>query len=315
MRVPNASDIHHVGGPSGPTRDRKSGLKPLLPPHHEDRQVRVGGQEAGVGMEYVLAEAGNVGGHDDEGDAQLVELPVQRLVEVGDRIADDLGLRIHLHAGLRRQLGGEGIQLRPELLRVVGRLARRGTGHRHQGHARVVALGQPGRSGERLAELLPVGQIHRHADMPIQLLLHQASFPSTCSVSASAWACASSSFTSAASPLYRLTDISRITMPNGKPVASARACSDDSPPPSMSAMPISPRNTHQNTRWAMGASILPPAVIVSTTSAPESIEVTKKISTSRMPMPEVSVASGYSARNRNSDSSGWKFLTVSTTPS
>jgi hypothetical protein len=61
------------------------------------------------------------------------------------------------------------------------------------------------------------------------------------------------------------------------PVDTAAPCKAFSPPPSNSAMAISPLSVHQNTRWVTGASILPPAVMVSMTSEPESDYVTKKM--------------------------------------
>ena len=65
-----------------------------------------------------------------------------------------------------------------------------------------------------------------------------------------------------------------------------------------------PSNAHQKTRCATGVSSLPPAVIVSITSDPESDDVTKKITTSTMPMNEVTPASGNSSSIRNRASSG-----------
>jgi hypothetical protein len=52
-------------------------------------------------------------------------------------------------------------------------------------------------------------------------------------------------------------------------------------------MATSPSKMHQKIRWITGASVLPPAVMVSITSEPESDEVTKKTITSVMPMNEV----------------------------
>jgi actin-related protein len=49
---------------------------------------------------------------------------------------------------------------------------------------------------------------------------------------------------------------------------------------------------HQNTRCGTGASTLPPAVIVSITSEPESDEVTKNTITRTMAMNEVICCSG-----------------------
>ncbi len=52
-------------------------------------------------------------------------------------------------------------------------------------------------------------------------------------------------------------------------------------------MATAPSKMHQNTRCGTGASTLPPAVIVSITSEPESDEVTKNTITRMMPTKEV----------------------------
>ena len=65
-----------------------------------------------------------------------------------------------------------------------------------------------------------------------------------------------------------------------------------------------PSNVHQKMRWTIGASSLPPAVIVSITSDPESEEVTKKTITKTMPMHEVTLASGKASSIMNRASSG-----------
>ena len=74
-----------------------------------------------------------------------------------------------------------------------------------------------------------------------------------------------------------------------------------------------PSNAHQNTRCTTGASSLPPAVMVSTTSEPESDEVTKKITTSTMAMHDVRPASGSAPSMANSESSGCCACTAATT--
>ena len=107
-----------------------------------------------------------------------------------------------------------------------------------------------------------------------------------------------------ASAFQVATIISISRMAKGKPVAMALACSAASPPPSSSAIATSPSKVAQNTRCATGASTLPPAVIVSITSEPESDEVTKNTSTSTMPISEVMPASGSGSSILNSDSSG-----------
>ena len=56
----------------------------------------------------------------------------------------------------------------------------------------------------------------------------------------------------------------------------------------------------QNTRWGTGASSLPPAVMESITSDPESEEVMKNTSTSTIARKEVIAVSGSSASIWNS---------------
>ena len=81
---------------------------------------------------------------------------------------------------------------------------------------------------------------------------------------------------------------------NGNAVARASACSDANPPPNSSDMPIKPKAIHQKIRWAIGVSVFPPAVMVSMTKEPLSIEVTKNISTRVMPTADVKFAIGNS---------------------
>ncbi len=69
-------------------------------------------------------------------------------------------------------------------------------------------------------------------------------------------------------------------------------------------MATMPSNAHQNTRWTTGASSLPPAVMVSTTSEPESDDVTKKITTSTMATADVRPARGSASSMAKSESSG-----------
>src|SRR5690606_21941510 len=68
-------------------------------------------------------------------------------------------------------------------------------------------------------------------------------------------------------------------------------------------MATRPSNTAQNTRCAIGASTLPPAVMVSITSDPESDEVQKKTITRMIPTIEVTVCSGRCDSIANSLSS------------
>src|SRR6056297_201278 len=89
----------------------------------------------------------------------------------------------------------------------------------------------------------------------------------------------------------------------GKPVEITADCSDDRPPPINSTIATAPSKMHQNTRCETGASTLPPAVIVSITSEPESDEVTKNTITRTMPITEVMVANGKAASIWNSFSS------------
>ncbi len=65
------------------------------------------------------------------------------------------------------------------------------------------------------------------------------------------------------------------TTANGSPVVIAAVCSATSPPATSSAAATQPSMTAQNTRCAFGGSGLPPAVMMSMTSEPESAEVTK----------------------------------------
>src|SRR5690606_25743363 len=83
------------------------------------------------------------------------------------------------------------------------------------------------------------------------------------------------------------------TTVKGKPVDTAMACKAMSPPPNNSAMASTPSSTAQNTRCDTGALILPPAVMVSITSEPESDEVMKNIMTSTTPRKEEMEANGY----------------------
>mgnify|MGYP007130079282 CR=1 FL=1 len=57
-------------------------------------------------------------------------------------------------------------------------------------------------------------------------------------------------------------------------------------------MASTPSTIAQNTRWPTGALILPPAVMASITSEPESEDVMKNMMTSTTPMKEVMADSG-----------------------
>ncbi len=97
---------------------------------------------------------------------------------------------------------------------------------------------------------------------------------------------------------------------NGSPVEITIACRLASPPPSNSAIATAPSKIAQNTRCGTGASTLPPAVMVSITSEPESDEVTKNTTTRMIPMNEVIEASGNSASISNSLSSSGASITA-----
>ena len=88
-----------------------------------------------------------------------------------------------------------------------------------------------------------------------------------------------------------------MTKANGKPVASAAACIALSPPPSRRAIATNPSALHQKTRCTAGASNLPPAVIVSTTSEPESEEVTKKMISRTILTNEASCVNGSCSKH------------------
>src|SRR5690625_6149128 len=86
------------------------------------------------------------------------------------------------------------------------------------------------------------------------------------------------------SPLSRLMHSASSTNTNGSAVLTAPACSAARaalPPTASSTPATTPSITAQNTRWGTGESVLPPAVMLSMTSEPESDEVMKNTSTSR----------------------------------
>ena len=97
-------------------------------------------------------------------------------------------------------------------------------------------------------------------------------------------------------PFTTATQAASNTSVNGKPVDTAMACSATRPPPKISAIATKPSKVHQNTRCGVGASILPPAAIVSITNEPESDEVTKKTITRIMPISDVMPVSGSITR-------------------
>jgi len=92
-------------------------------------------------------------------------------------------------------------------------------------------------------------------------------------------------------------------MVNGKPVETVIACNAESasaPPTNNRVIATSPSNEHQKMRCATGASTLPPAVMVSMTSDPESEEVTKNTSTRMMPTIDSKPLNGKSFTISNS---------------
>ncbi len=104
-------------------------------------------------------------------------------------------------------------------------------------------------------------------------------------------------------------------MAKGKPVETAIACNAPSPPPIKSAAATSPSNVAQKTRCATGASTLPPAVIVSITSDPESDEVTKNTMTSTMDSSEAMKVSGICvsiSKSFSSSAASWAPVKPST---
>ena len=79
-------------------------------------------------------------------------------------------------------------------------------------------------------------------------------------------------------------------------------------------MATSPSSTHQNRHRPTGTLKLPPAVMVATTSEPESDEVTKKMTIRTRATTESRPVSGSGSSILNSASSGIHVLTVSVTP-
>lgn len=78
-------------------------------------------------------------------------------------------------------------------------------------------------------------------------------------------------------------DMSNSTGVNGRPVEVTTACRNASRSPISSAIATTPSNVHQKTGRLTGASTLPPALILSMISEPESDEVTKKTITRMIP--------------------------------
>ena len=78
-------------------------------------------------------------------------------------------------------------------------------------------------------------------------------------------------------------------------------------------MAMTPSKTHQNTRCTTGASSLPPAVMASMTSDPESEDVTKNTTTSTRLTSDVRPASGSVSSIANRASSGCWACTAAIT--
>jgi hypothetical protein len=91
-----------------------------------------------------------------------------------------------------------------------------------------------------------------------------------------------------------------ITTVNGRAAASVAVCSAPRPPASSRVAASRPSTTAQKTRWHVGDASWPPLVSMSTTSEPESEEVTKKVATSSVASTDVSPASGSCRRNSKS---------------
>ena len=112
--------------------------------------------------------------------------------------------------------------------------------------------------------------------------------------------------------MNRLTHMPNRTMVKGKPVETDMVCKAvrlSARPTSSNTAATSPSKVHQKTLCATGASVLPPAVIVSITSEPESDEVTKNTITKMMPNKDVRDANGSGLNISNSFNSKAALLT------
>ena len=74
---------------------------------------------------------------------------------------------------------------------------------------------------------------------------------------------------------------------NGKAVVKAIACNELNPPLIISVIAIKPMKTHHNILCNLGVLSFPPAVMVSITKAPESMEVIKNTQINTTAMMEV----------------------------
>src|SRR5690554_3218295 len=104
-----------------------------------------------------------------------------------------------------------------------------------------------------------------------------------------------------------------MTKVNGNALAIVPACNASSPPAISSAIAIAPTISAQKMRCHTGDCSSPLDESMSITSAPESADVTKKITTSRVATAEVSSGNGYASRNWNS-ATEVSALTAATRP-
>ena len=127
-----------------------------------------------------------------------------------------------------------------------------------------------------------------------------------CAVTRSRRASRSCSESTARSRLSAFTSAthisSRITL-NGSAVISEPACREVRPPESSSAAASRPSSSAHSTRDHIGGFGCPPEASMSTTSEPESEEVTKKTATRTMPSTDSSWVAGNCSKMRNIDSS------------
>src|SRR5690606_1542961 len=101
-------------------------------------------------------------------------------------------------------------------------------------------------------------------------------------------------------PLDRPNTSTSMMMAKGSAEAIVADCNAPRPPAISSTMATSPSIVHQKTRCMVVVSVSPPAAIVSTTSEPESEDVTKNTVTRITAMVEVTVGSGRNLKNSNS---------------
>src|SRR5690606_17306914 len=88
-----------------------------------------------------------------------------------------------------------------------------------------------------------------------------------------------------------------ITTANGNPVSTEPACKAVRPPAINSAAATAPCKVTQNTRCTTGVFSSPPALMLSTTSEPESDEVTKNATITSTANADVTWAKGNLSSN------------------